>query len=326
MPALVNVIGNPARDPLAQQIVTDLGPLANTLTTKWQAMPMQRKINRFFIRQPQSWLTVPRIDLKNQFLAYCAAFNAGRKQLIEDMKREILAEYKLYMANVGRYVPSQRFASDRVMMTYLLRYINSRTGANGCRCEKPEPEPAPPRPKFGAVTSRLKCYDQTETGHDEVYLVCVAVDGNGKYVSTVSNKFSIDDDSDDLLFPRHWIYPMQDPNKFLDIAVRMIEDDGGYDSIAGAFRAVGGVVSAIGGAVGNPIAVGAGAALSLIGGVIDVIGDLDGDDDYGVQTKTWSSDSQLQSGVGSYLLSYTGEDWSGDNYDLDLSVRLDTAA
>ena len=59
--------------------------------------------------------------------------------------------------------------------------------------------------------TRLKCHDQRETGHDEIYLVGAAVDGNGKLVSTVSNKFSIDDDDDDVLYPNYYIYPMQDP-------------------------------------------------------------------------------------------------------------------
>lgn len=151
-------------------------------------------------------------------LSFASSYNAARQQLILERKKTIQAELKRYMLSPAQYTPSVAFAQNRPLLVDFYRYTGTRFGVNGCRCEKQgeEPKPEPPKPKYGLVTQKLKCYNQCESGHGEVYLVCAAVDGNGKYVQTVSPKYSIDDDEDNVLYPHHWIYPTQDVNGFLD--------------------------------------------------------------------------------------------------------------
>lgn len=110
---------------------------------------------------------------------------------------------------------------------------------------------------------------------------------------------------------------MQDPSGFLDVALDLWEDDGGYNDVGQALMAVGGAVSLM--------SLGAGAALSIIGGVVTLISSLDDDDQYGTTTLTWDSKTQLEAGVGTYVKSYYGEDHTGDYFDFDLTMNLASA-
>ena len=239
----------------------------------------------------------------------------ARKQLFRERKKLIKAEVtKMVVAGLGAYVPSK----DPILASEVFRQWMERTGGNGCRCEKPQEPPPPEQPKkFGLRTTKLKCYNQTETGHDEVYLVSIAVDGRGNVFTLLSPKWSIDDGDDDVLYPNHWIYPMQDPSGFLDVALDLWEDDGGYEDVGEALMTVGGAVSLL--------SLGAGAALSIVGGVVTLISSLDDDDQYGTTTLTWGSKVQLEAGVGTYVKSYYGEDHTGDHFDFDLTVNLASA-
>jgi hypothetical protein len=206
-------------------------------------------------------------------------------------------------------------------MYEVYRKIHSKL--HPCRCDEPgetTPPPPKPPPKFGLKVSKIKCYDQREVGHDEIYLVSAAVDGNGNLITTVSGKYSIDDTEDDVVYPNSWIYPMQPTGDFLDVAVAMWEDDGGYEGAGQAVTAIGGALTKI----PNPYVVAAGAALAIIGGLIQLASFLDDDDHYGDVSRTWPTQTNLQSGVGSYILSYYEVDTGlfDEGHDFDVTLNL----
>ena len=139
----------------------------------------------------------------------------ARKQLFRERKKLIKAEVtKMVVAGLGAYVPSK----DPILASEVFRQWMERTGGNGCRCEKPQEPPPPEQPKkFGLRTTKLKCYNQTETGHDEVYLVSIAVDGRGNVFTLLSPKWSIDDGDDDV--------DDDDPYRAVDREVGFVEGE-----------------------------------------------------------------------------------------------------
>jgi len=325
-PILMEAISRPGTDPLANKIVTALGPQAPVLAGRWAALSPRLKHSRFLEGQPQPWLqNVGQQDLTGKLTAFAQSYDAARKQMIATRRKQISEEFDRSMSDsVLRRTPPSWFTQDKIMAAEYGRYRASQFGENGCRCEKPTESAAPPPnpTRYGVVTKKLKCYDQCESGHDEVYLVSVAVDGNGRYTQSVSPIYRIDDDDNDVLYPHHWIYPLQPPNGYLDVAIQMMEDDGGYDGISSAFTTFGGVVQAIGGAIANPVVAGAGLAIVIIGTLISVLGNFDTDDNYGIQIKTWGSAATVNAAPGVYLMSFTGKDWRGDRFSFDLTIQV----
>lgn len=311
VPTIIDALRKPGKDHIATEFRNRLGEkLTKMALAAWDNLPNNLKQTRYhsgIYRDLSGTLDVKLTALSN-------LYTAERKQLGRARRKLVKAEVTRMMASgLGAYSPPE----DRILASEAWRHWTERTGGHGCRCEKPE-EPPPEQPKkFGLRTTKLKCYNQTETGHDEVYLVSVAVDGRGAVITRLSPKWSIDDDDDDVLYPNHWIYPMQDAGGFLDVALDLWEDDGGYDDVGQSLMALGGAVSIV--------SLGAGAALAIIGGVVSLISSLDDDDQYGTATLTWASALQLESGVGTYIKSYYGEDHTGDWFDLDLSVSLASA-
>jgi hypothetical protein len=123
------------------------------------------------------------------------------------------------------------------------------------------------------------------------------------------------------------MYPGSDPGSFLDLAVELWEDDGGYDEAAKAIAGLGAAVAAAGAASGNPYVIGAGVGLALIGGLIGIAGWIQDDDRYGQDELSWLSDADLAAGVGPYTVSFinrdTGwRDFSQWNYDLQIDLVL----
>lgn len=303
--------------------------LGNKLVTKlkdnWNRMPMREKMRRY---DYLSRWTPPTGDLANQLNGECKKYMAARQRMIIERKKLIRGEVdKALRVGSGNYVPSEVAAKDAELRFEVKKYMALKFGA--CRCEKPtNPEPPstappPPAPKYGVKASKLKCYDQREFGHDEIYFVCAAVDGNGKLITTVSPRINIDDDDDDVRYPNFWIYTMQDANGFLDVGIEMWEDDGGYGQ-AGQY------VAAIGAGLGSipiPLTEVAGVALVIIGSVIQLASWLDNDDYYGNAIKTWPSKATLEAGVGPYILSFYEVDtgWFDDGHDFDLTINLLTA-
>lgn len=312
IPTIIEALKNPGKDHAAMEFRNRLGEkLAKRMIDAWEALPNHAKQSRYHTgvhRDVEGTLDVRLATLSK-------LHTAARKQLVRERRKLVKAEVsQMAKAGLAAYVPSK----DSILASEVWRHWTERTGGHGCRCEKPQEEPPPEQPKkFGLRTTKLKCYNQTETGHDEVYLVSVAVDGLGHVITRLSPLWSVDDDDDDVLYPSHWIYPMQDAGGFLDIALDLWEDDGGYEDVGQSLMALGGAVSIV--------SLGAGAALAIIGGAVSLISSLDDDDQYGTTTLNWGSKSQLEAGVGTYIKSYYGEDHTGDWFDIDLSVTLSSA-
>ncbi len=113
---------------------------------------------------------------------------------------------------------------------------------------------------------------------------------------------------------------MQDANGFLDAAISMWEDDGGYSEAGQIVSSIGSAISTI----PNPYVIAAGVAVTIIGELIRLASWLDDDDHYGDASKTWNSASNLAAGIGSYVMSYyeVDEGWDDDGHDFDLTINL----
>lgn len=320
VPTILNALSSANQDNVTKAFAAKLGPpLVKQLLDNWKRMSGQEKARRYYLSQNSA---VPAGDLATQLAVLSKSWLTARDQLIRARKKIIKVEVdRAFLEGVHRYVPSSSILKDKSLIYEILRKIYAKL--NGCRCEEDNPSDPPVAKKFGVKVSKLKCHDQREVGNDEIYLVSAAVDGNGKLVTTTSSKYSIDDDDDDVRYPNYWVYPMQDPNGFLDVAISMWEDDGGYTQAGQAVAAIGSAV----GTIPNPYTVGAGVALQIIGGLISLASWLDDDDHYGNAYRTWPSATNLAAGVGTYTLSYYEVDtgWFDDGHDLDVQIKLLTA-
>lgn len=323
VPIIMRALTNADTDAETKAFKQRLGAkLVKQLTDNWSRMPTRDKYNRYFMsrEQPLSGNFATQMAMASKLWA------AEREAIVRKRKETIKKEVdRALVMGVGNYEPSLVVAADKTILYEVNKWISHKLYYT-CRCEQAgatdAPPPEPPK-KFGVKVSKLKCHDQRETGHDEIYLVSAAVDGNGKLVSMVSNKLSIDDDDDDVLYPNYYVYPMQDPNGFLDLAIAMWEDDGGYGGAATYVTSIGAAIATI----PSPYTIVAGVALQIIGGLIGLASWLDDDDHYGDAYKTWASSAALQAGVGSYILSYYEVDtgWSDDGHDFDLTINLMSA-
>ncbi len=317
IPIIMNAITSQNPDAGAKKFKAALGQkLVKQLSDNWKRMPGGEKNKRYYLSR--SW-RAPAGDFATQMAIQHNAFLKAREQLINERKRIIRKELGTAMRK-GFYAPTSEIARDMALVYEIQKRWYKKVV--GCRCEKPGetlPPPQPPK-KYGLIISRLLCHDQRENGSDEIYLVSAVVDGNGKLITTTSPKYNIDDDDNYVLFPNCWIYPMQDPNGFLDAAISMWEDDGGYGQAGQTVAAVGGAISTI----PNPYTLAAGVALTVIGEVISLASWLDRDNRYGDACKTWPSKSNLEAGIGPYTLSYyeVDEGLLDDGHDFDLTIYL----
>lgn len=318
VPVVMQAIENGGAEVEVREFVDALGPaLTRRLLENWRRMPLAERMRRF----PTGRGAAPVAGgFARQMQATSANWVAARTQLLIQRKRLIKMEVdRAILEGPGRYVPSETVRRDRALAYEVLRKLHAKLA--GCRCEEDNPEPpAEPTPRFGLKVSKLKCLDQREVGNDEIYLVSVAVDGNGRLIATTSPKYSIDDDDDDVRYPNLWIYPMQDPKGFLDVAVSMWEDDGGYAEAGATVTSIGAAVSKI----PSPYTLAAGVALQVIGGLMSLASFLDDDDHYGDAYRTWPNQSSLIAGVGTYNMSYYEVDtgWSDDGHDFDVQLKL----
>ncbi|MBO3681819.1 hypothetical protein [Streptomyces sp. NEAU-YJ-81] len=185
----------------------------------------------------------------------------------------------------------------------------------------------PARPRYALRLSRIKCNDKDEIGHDEVYVVSVVVDGAGNLRAETSPRYRMNDGDTDVKWPNRYMYPGADPGGFLDLAVELWEDDGGYGEVVKAIAGLGAAVAAAGAATTNPYVLGAGVALGLISGLVGIAGLFRHDVRYGREERSWLSDADLAAGVGPYTVSFinrdTGwRDFTQWNYDLQIDLVL----
>ena len=169
---------------------------------------------------------------------------------------------------------------------------------NDCCNPRAAADDSPPAdPDYGIKLTKISCLENDETGHDEVYTVSVVVDGKGKIQAETSEKFSMNDGSDNVVYPNKWLYSMNNPDGYLDCAVQVWEDDGGYKEAATAIAALAVSLAAV-----PDVTVTKWAAI-ILGGIVGltaIAGWLDDDDDFGDMTKTWTSDAQLETAVGQF--------------------------
>lgn len=322
-PIIMNALTTGSGDPTLKDFEAKLGKkLVQQLLDAWKKMPDKEKFRQFDVTS--NWAPPLRGgNFAEQMAMQSKLFKDLRKELIRNRKKIIKKEIDRALSlGIGNYTPS---AIDPTLRYEAASWMNKMFFYT-CRCKNPgnspEPPPVPPA-KFGLKVTRIVCVNQREMGHDQIFLISAVCDGKGQVVTSTSDKYSIDDDSDDVVYPNYYIYPMQDPGNFLDAAVALWECNGGWNQVSGIVSSFGSAV----GAIPHPYAQAASILLKITAEIISIIGYLDRDDHYGDAYKTWPSKANLEGGVGSYPLIYYEVDtglWD-DGHEFEVDLNLLTA-
>jgi hypothetical protein len=290
----------------------------------WNRLPERERLRRFGRPAPAAGAFADRLQRAS------LAYQEARREL-ESNERALLHREALgaLRVGIGAYRPSAEIAQSASLTRQLWELIGSKLAAHDDDDCCDEDAPAP-QPRYGLRIRKVTCRDQTEgngilpgNDDDEVYFVSVAVDGAGRLIARRSPKVRIDDDDNSSeSLAGAWIYPVQDPGGFLDAAVSMYEDDGGYGAVGEHIANLGQALTQI----PQPYVVTAGVAIQIIGEVIQIADLVDEDDYFGTRSLRWTTAASLAGGVGSTSKTYWGEDWSGDSYDFRVSFKLETAA
>lgn len=318
LPIIIEALKNDDAD--AKKFQSELGTsLTKEILTAWKKTPGRVKAKRFYLSRNSR---LPRGSFAEQLAAQSLAYDASKKKLTEERMKIVKGEYRKFIqSGVAKYSPSSFVRKDPALLHDTYRYFDKRK--SHCCCNEPGNPPTSEQPtkKHGVKVTQINCQEHDELFHDEVYMISTAVDGNGELLTSVSNRFDMNDGDDSVVYPNHWVYPVQDSGGFLDVAIALWEDDGGYEEIGDKISKIGSAVSKI----PSPYTVAAGTALNIIGEVIGLISLLDSDDHYGDGTHTWSSLENLQSGVGGYSFNCFNPDtglFDITSYDYDVSYNL----
>lgn len=243
--------------------------------------------------------------------AWVDRLESQTKSLLEYRKNVKIIQQKLikkefhHALSVGpaNWQPSEELQKNKTLSYIVQRNIWERftmpdKPKNICCSRADADDDSQREPNYGIKLTKITCHENDEIGHDEIYTISVVIDNNGTPILETSKVYDLNDSDDNVVYPNKWLYPMKNPNGYLDCAVTLWEDDGGYDEAAKAAAALALGLGAIPDVTATKVAA---LALGVISGLLFVGGWLDSDDEYGDITKTWSSDTQLQSGVGEFI-------------------------
>jgi hypothetical protein len=254
-----------------------------------------------------------------------AEYSAYHKSIAQLKRRLIRAEVSRALeVGVQNWTPSDEVIANKSLLYEATRAVWGELTTYYC-CGAPADGETPARPRYALRLSRIECNDKDEIGHDEVYVVSVAVDGAGNLKAETSPRYRMNDGDTSVKWPNRFMYTPADPGGFLDLAVELWEDDGGYTEAAAAIAGLAAAVAAAGTAGANPWVIGAGAALGLVAGLVGIAGWLNDDDRYGQDELSWLSDTDIETGVGPYTVSFINRDtgwtdFSQWNYDLQIDL------
>lgn len=318
IPSMIGLLRNNPNDPGLKKFLRDSKADANKMLSMYEALPSRTKIVRYSrnYRQFEAYNKTFKELLEKTSKEY------REKMRLEDLRKKEAVRKKLFEfkqkspQEILKTVPKDAYeliAMQKYMRLYwkkLAPCCETTAGAESTEGVDGKP-PITPK-KYAFRINRMKCNEQEDwTGDDDIYFVTIAVDGNGKVLAQQSPPWEMDTDQSRFIY--YNVYPMQSPNDFLDISVRMYEVNGSYESIGNTLIAVGAAASGL-----NVVA---GAALGILGAVVNLLGDLDDDDDLGTHNFTFNGAANLRTSVGTKPKSYLG-----DGADYDVTFQLIEAA
>jgi hypothetical protein len=307
LPELIESLRANVQDPVLQQLTQRLAIQPALLVSKYDAIPPARKRVLF----GAGVAAVQPIAAGQIGPALSRAVNARSKAIVNariEQRRLVGAAYKrfkpLSVSELSAVQPGS--AAEATALRIVLA---DKQGNDGC-CPETTPPPAQNPPavvRYGLKVNRLHCHAQEDwLGEDEPYFVAVAVDGKGNVVARQSNQWNMD--SGDTRHPNWYIYPPADCGGFLDVAVALYENDGGYARVGAAVAAIGATVAQAGVQIANPWVAIAGGIISIGGEVVSIVDALDDDDDLGAATLTFRTPEELRASVGAFDRRFTGDD------------------
>ena len=192
VPIIMHALTNNAQDASIRKFKAALGPkIVKALSDNWKQMSSREKYNRYYMSR--KWYPPTSGNFAEQMAMQTKIFEAARSQLLRNRKEIIKKEVdKAFLMGVGNYKPSAAIAKDATLLYEINKWLSHKLYYT-CRCEQDgntDTPPTIPPKKFGLKVTKLKCHDQRETGHDEIYFMSAVVDGNGNLITTTSNKYS----------------------------------------------------------------------------------------------------------------------------------------
>lgn len=202
------------------------------------------------------------------------------QQKVDAAVRKIVQDEFVRAQQVGlsRWEPLEPIKNNKALLHLVNQKVWGRMANDCCSPPRADDDPQSEAPRYALKLTKISCLEDNDWWGDEIFAVSIAVDGNGKVHAQTTPQYSMDDG--DMKYPNHFLYPMADLNGFLDLAFELRED-GGYDKTAKAIAALGVGILAVGLKTGNVYVIGAGVALSVIGGLTAVAGWLDDDEHFG---------------------------------------------
>ncbi|MBI3186780.1 MAG: hypothetical protein HYZ31_02770 [Gammaproteobacteria bacterium] len=321
--AIMEMVLNPNRftDSATKEFVKRLGPVGLRAAQKWKALKKTEQQRRYSLPTGFSM----KDTLKANVSSFVETWRAVELMTMEQFLAIKRAEYcRALQSGIWNYQPSREVAAKQWLSESVHIYIANKIGMYhdpNVTTQTPQ-EVQPPSTKYGAKVTGLHCYNHTEAGSDEIYVISTAVDGKGKILVRPSGLISKVNAETQDFFVSHWAYPTDQANGFLDLAFELYEDDGGYQEVADALKEIGDASQLLGEVLEVPELLIASAVLGIVVGILDLAGYLDQDDCFGTGTMPLLNASAIQAAIGSHSIAYVGEDWAGDNYDYALDVQV----
>lgn len=306
-----NPEGKNAEDVFARTLANQNKEVYERLIAGWKDMTHSEKRKKYSKDNSdtpnRSW--IERVEAQTKTIL---KYKTNRQNEIQQVIDE---EFDMALTKgINSYKPSEKIRNNKTLSYNVQKEILDRFGIISntedkcCRKSKADDD-ASSTPNYGLNLRRIECKKKDEIGHDEIYLISIVVDNTGNPVLKTTNKFSMDPGNDRNKYPNEWLYPLKNPDGYLDFAGTVWEDDGGYKEAAAAAAALAAGLAAIPDVTATKIAA---IALGVVAGLLAVGNWLDSDDKFGNISKTFSTDSQLASEVGEFMESVINYDtgWS----------------
>lgn len=316
--------GKNPEDMFVKTLIGESEETYNAILAGWEAISTSEKKLRYRINKHSinkgTW--VERLESQTKNIL------AHRKNIKEIQQKIIKKEFH-HALSVGpaNWQPSEELQKNKTL-SYLVqrkiweRFTMSDKPKSLC-CSKADADDDSQKDlNYGIKLTKITCHENDEIGHDELYTMSIVIDNNGTPVLETSKVYNLNDSDDSVVYPNKWLYPMKNPNGYLDCAVTLWEDDGGYDEAAKAAAALALGLAAIPDVTATKVAA---LALGVVSGLLFVGGWLDSDDEYGNMTKTWSSNAQLQSGIGEFIdsvINYDDGIFDSTSYHYEIQFEL----
>jgi hypothetical protein len=317
VPILVSYLRQDRRDAVLDRLLEGAEATPREMTARFDSLAGPLVTRRYGRQASDLARRAPAVPFK-EFLLETLRSNAKLIAAEKQRRRGLVRSEFRRIRDLPMSAALQVAPTSTAVLEALRRYhlIYNQDCCEDKATEGAAADGAPAR-KFAHRVSRLKCRSQEDfTGADHVYFISIAGDGHGNVYSKRSLMFRIEEDQ--TISPSFYTYDMRDPGGFLDVALRLYEEDGGYAAAGRAVNAIGSAISSLGFQQGSAYVGIAGAGIAIGGMLIELFGELDEDDDLGTHDWTYENQNDLDIRIGAT----DARVFDGDDADYQAKIKL----